>query len=170
MVLCVVLLIELLPTHLGFGVVRQSMVSGEVDRVSPTAANCIPIVVAVALWGQGWTRQRILCYCDNQSAVVIIRSHYSRHPLMASLLRCLFFFEPKYNCTLTATHIPGVLNDRAEHLSRNQSHLFLSKMAEANPSTTSVPLPLIFFLYSFSWDTQLTRKSPIALAECSKRE
>ena len=119
----------------------------ESAQQQPIAAKeVIPIVVAVALWGQGWTRRRILCYCDNQSAVAVIHSRYSRHPLMASLLRCLFFFEAKYNCTLTATHIPGVLNDRADHLSRNRSDLFLSKVAEANPSVTSMPLPLMELL------------------------
>ena len=92
----------------------------ESAQQQPIAAKeLIPIVVAVALWGQGWTHRRILCYCDNQAAVAVISSRYSRHQLMDSLLRCSFFFEAKYNCTLTATHIPGMLNDRADHLSRN---------------------------------------------------
>ena len=110
------------------------------------AQELIPIVVALALWGHAWSRRRVLCYCDNQAAVAAIRSRYSRHPLMANLLRCMFFFEAKYSCTLAATHIPGVLNDRADDLSRNRADLFLSKVPEANPLPTSIPPVLLDLL------------------------
>ena len=82
------------------------------------------IVVALAVWGQGWSRCRVLCHCDNMAAVAAVRSRYGRHPVMATILRCMFFFEAKFSCTLAATHIAGMLNDRADNLSRNRSAVY----------------------------------------------
>ena len=79
----------------------------------------VPIAVALAVWGRGWACQRVLCHCDNTAAVAAVQSRYSRHPVMAAILRCMFFMEARFHCSLSATHVPGVLNDRADDLSRN---------------------------------------------------
>ena len=106
----------------------------------------VPIVVALAVWGQGWSRCRVLCHCNNTAAVAAVRSRYSRHPVMAAILRCMLFFEAKFSCTLAATHIAGVLNDRADDLSRNRSAIFLSKVKGADPHPTRIPPTLLSLL------------------------
>ncbi len=59
---------------------------------------------------------------------------------------CLFFIEAHFQFELAATHIPGIHNDLADDLSRNQVASFLAKSGkqEANPSL--VPSSLLQWL------------------------
>ena len=106
----------------------------------------IPVVVAVAIWGPSWAHSRVRCHCDNQSVVQDIRSRTSRHPHMMHLLRCLFFLEARYQLDVVCIHIPGVLNDLADDLSRNRLHSFRHKVPEVNSSPTAISQHLLDLL------------------------
>ena len=116
------------------------------DRELIAVKELIPLAVALVVWGKAWRGRRVLCHCDNTAAVAAIRSRYSRHPVMAAILRCVFFFEAKFDCSLSATHVAGVLKVRADDLSRNRADRFLSKVAEADPTPTPVPPELLRLL------------------------
>ena len=38
----------------------------------------VPIIIAAAIWGKLWRGKLIICHCDNQSIVVVIKARYSR--------------------------------------------------------------------------------------------
>ena len=110
------------------------------------AKELIPVLAAIAIWGHEWARRSVLCHCDNQAVVSVMRSRYSRDPVLMGLLRCLFFFEAYYNCTLSATYIPGPLNDRADDLSRDRLPSFRLKVPQADDHATLLPFPLLRLL------------------------
>ncbi len=103
-----------------------------------------PIILACACWGQGWTGHRVACLCDNQVMVAAIGSRSSRQP---HLLRCLAFAEAsRLNCSVVAMYISTSMNHLADDLSRNRSISFLSKVPQADPVPTQVPLGLMELL------------------------
>ena len=80
---------------------------------------------------------------DNTAAVAVINSRSSHDPEMMHLLRCLFFFEARYNFRAEASHIPGKMNDLADDLSRKRASLFLLKVPIAQPFPTRIPPQLM---------------------------
>ena len=63
--------------------------------------------------------QSIRCRCDNAAFVAIVRSGTSKHQLFMHLMRCLFFFVAVYQVYLEPVHLPGVRNEAADALSRD---------------------------------------------------
>ena len=112
----------------------------------------VPILIGLAVWGSYWSRRHVICYCDNDAVVAVMRSRCSKEPDLMHLLRCLFFFEAHYSCRLTAVHIPGVLNDRADDLSRNRLPSFFSKVQAADRLPAHIPPPLMRLLESPALD------------------
>ena len=76
------------------------------------------------------------------------------------LLRCMFFFEARFSCKLSAVHISGVLNDRADDLSRNRLSSFFSKVLGADRFSTPIPASLLHLLESstLDWTSQAWRQ------------
>ncbi len=106
----------------------------------------LPLVIAVAVWGPRWRQSAVRCHCDNQSVVHDIRTRTSRHPHMMHLLRCLFFLEAHYQLQISSVHIPGVLNDLADDLSRDRLPSFLRKVHQPDLTPTPIPTQLINLL------------------------
>lgn len=79
----------------------------------------LPIVVATVVWGSAWQAQKILCHCDNQAVVTVLRSRTSKHPHIMHMLRCLFFIEASYGFELASAYI----NSRANYLADDLSYL-----------------------------------------------
>lgn len=117
--------------------------SEELSGVSIAAKELLPIVVAVAIWGELWSGSVVLCHCDNQAAVAAVRGGYCRDPAMAHMLRCLFFLEAKFNITLTAVHVPGVQNGVADAISRNKLNVFFDLVPQASKVACQVPPGLV---------------------------
>ena len=105
-------------------------------------ARCItfkelyPICVACATWGHKWSRMRICFHSDNTAVVAVVASGTSKCPKVMALLRQIFFICAKGNFMITARHIPGVTNVRADALSRQELLRFsnLHPTANRNPS------------------------------------
>ena len=74
----------------------------------------LPIVLGVAVWGNQWQGLAVSCRCDNVAVIAIVNSGWSRMDLM----RCLSFFLARWGVTLVCRHIPGVLSEAADALSR----------------------------------------------------
>ena len=66
-------------------------------EASIAAKELLPIIVAVAVWGPVWRGQCVVCHCDNQSVVDVVRGGYGKHSRLALMLCCLFFLEAKYD-------------------------------------------------------------------------
>ena len=103
----------------------------------------LPLVIAAAIGGPKWRGSVVLCHCDNQAVVSVVRGGYCKDPSMAHMLRCLFFIEAHFDLTLTATHIPGVENRAADCISRNNLDEFFSLNPQAQLQPTAVPPGLV---------------------------
>ena len=115
----------------------------ELMEKSIAIKELVPIVIAVAIWGQKWARRRVLCHCDNAAVVAVVKSRYSKEPGLMHMLRCIFFMEAHFACMLSATHVPGAMNTRADELSRNRLSSFLSKVPSASRCPSYIPQQLV---------------------------
>ena len=100
-----------------------------------------PILLAGIMWGEAWHGCTIRCNCDNEAVVHIINGRYARDPLLAHMLRCLFFICAHHQWSLVARHTPGRNNVAADALSRNDLPLFYSQVPNAACSPSPI-LPL----------------------------
>ena len=117
-----------------------------------SAKELFPILVAVAVWGPQWGGSTVLCHCDNQAVVSVIRSRSCRDKKLMHLLRCLFFFEAYFGIRLQASHVAGVNNGAADALSRDNLSLFFSLLPQAAVSPTPLPRELVELLLSPDMD------------------
>ena len=111
-----------------------------------SAKELLPVVVAAAVWGRYWAGQRVLFLSDNADVVAALASRSARHPILAHLLKCLFFWEAKFDFENSADHIPGKRNAAADALSRNNTSLFLSLFPQAASEPTPIPPSLAHLL------------------------
>ena len=102
------------------------------------AKELAPIVLSCAVWGKLLSHKRVLFQCDNQSVVAAIQKGSSKDVSVMHLLRCLWFFVAYYDIDITSTHIAGIANTTADHLSRNN----LSSFFSLNPQALQHPTPL----------------------------
>ena len=117
------------------------------SQQSITLKELAPLVIALGIWGAQWRSQVVRCLCDNAAVVSILRSRTSRNKEVMHLLCCLYFYEAHFECKLTAEHIPGIHNDRADDLSRNCLSSFLQKMPLASRTPTPIPPAMIDLLF-----------------------
>ena len=97
-----------------------------------SAKELFPIILAAATRGSQWWHAQVNCNCDNQAAANVINKGSARDPLLAHLLRYLFFYAAHFQFQFTAQHIPGHSNLAADALSRNQLTTF-SSLPQTNP-------------------------------------
>ena len=103
------------------------------------AKELLPIVAAAAVWGAGWKGKRIQFNCDNMVVVSVLSSGYCKGKFMAHMLRCLFFLEARHDFSIVAKHVPGINNQPADALSRNEFSAFLQLIPSALPAPTPLP-------------------------------
>jgi len=108
-----------------------------------TVKELLPVVLSVAIWGSMWQGKAVRCRCDNAAVVAVVRSRYSKEPGLMHMLRCIFFMEAHFACMLSATHVPGAINTRADELSRNRLSSFLSKVPSASRCPSHIPQQLV---------------------------
>ena len=101
------------------------------------------IVAAAATWGHLWQTKKILFYSDNQAIVQVWQSRRPKNATLTQLCRSLFFLAAKNNFDLFMKHLPGVTNQIADSLSRQQVHRFRQLAPEADPEATNIPAWLI---------------------------
>lgn len=108
----------------------------------------IPVVMAVAIWGGKWAGQVVRCRCDNSAVVSVLATRSSRDRDIMHLLRCLAFFEARWNLQLISSHLAGVRNTLADDLSRNNLVSFLQATDHSMDSQSVIPPPLSAMLVS----------------------
>jgi len=77
---------------------------------------------AVHYWAPQFVNHHFNILTDNQAAVYMVNKGYSRHPVAAALLRDIALICQQYDCTVSASHIPGVLNEIPDAISRLHQH------------------------------------------------
>ena len=108
-----------------------------------SAKELLPILLAVAVWGENWVGQSVECRCDNMAVDAVVNAGRSRDTAMMHLLRCLFFMVARLHVRIKAVHIPGTTNVAADALSRNDIPRFLQAVPEATGIPTPVPQRLV---------------------------
>ena len=102
-----------------------------VATASIAVKELVPLVLAVAPWGSQWKGDTVMCRCDNEAVVAVITTRTAHDKGLMQLLRCLFFLEARFDCHLQASHIPGIHNELADHLSHNRASVFLQRAPPA---------------------------------------
>ena len=98
------------------------------------------ILAAVAAWGHLWSGKRIRFYCDNQAVVKAWQSKSPKNHNLATLFRKLFMLAAKNNFNIALKHIPGITNDIADALSRQQMQRFRGLAPAADKASTPTPV------------------------------
>ena len=99
----------------------------------------LPIFISVSIWASELANKCILFHTDNQGLVEVInrKTTKDRQPLV--LLRELVLQFLKHNILFRAIHVPGVLNVKADALSRLQVTRLKSLGQGMDHSQTLVP-------------------------------
>ena len=128
--------------------------------VNIAVKELVPVVLAVACWGQQWKQTRVQVQCDNMAVVSAINSGCTRHYKIMQLLRCLHFYCAELGITLTATHLRGSLNQVADAISRNNLSFFhvLVPQASATPRTLLPSLVQLLLEESVDWTSRRWRR------------
>ena len=106
----------------------------------------IPIVMAAAIWGEGWSGKSVRFWSDNAAVVALLNSGSSREDNLMHLMRCLVFVMARFNFVVSASHVKGTHNDLADALSRNKKDYFLSHYPQAQANPAYVPQALVDLL------------------------
>ena len=115
------------------------------EQTSMAFFELYPIVMACIIWGQNWTRHRILFYCDNLATVEIINKGRSKNSSIMKLMRKLTFHSALNNYVIHAKHIAGVDNSIADAISRYQMTRFrmLAPYADEKPTPCLLPTQIM---------------------------
>ena len=113
------------------------------ENVNIAVKEMVPVVIALAVWGQYWTEHMVLVRSDNMAVVQAINGDSAKDVKLLQLLRCLHFFTASHQISICARHIA---NTAADALSRNNLPAFLSHTPQAADRSTRVPPPLLDML------------------------
>ena len=104
----------------------------------------VPIVLSCAAWERiELVGNRVLVECDNSSMVIAMNKHYARDQTTMHLLWSLWFFVAHFDIDLKCKRLD---NSTADHLSRDNLHLFFHLHPQVTREPTPLPLPLLEIL------------------------
>lgn len=106
-----------------------------------------PIVIAVHIWGSLMADKRVIFFSDNAAVVDIVNNQTSKHQGIMVLLRDLVLSCLRHNILFRARHIPGLINSRADYISRSQ----VAKFKAISPEADQLPTPVPENLMPKSW-------------------
>ena len=88
------------------------------------------IVLACAIWGPLWAHSQVQVLCDNVVVISIVNARTSK---------CKDIMHLLYDVTIKAVHIPGVLNNAADAISRNHPQVLHQVLPSALPLPDPIP-------------------------------
>ena len=100
-----------------------------------------PIVLSLYLWGSDMSNKCITFFTDNNALVSVINRCTCKDKLLMQFVRKMVLICLKHNILFKARHIPGVKNDLADALSRQQIKQF-RRMAPAHLKIQPTTIPL----------------------------
>ena len=78
----------------------------------------IGAVKGVHRWAKYWRDSDVIVHTDSTVTKAILNKGRSRHPYINKLLRQMFWLCAKYNFSVRAIHVPGLLNTIPDTISR----------------------------------------------------
>ena len=119
---------------------EQLKIAQRESRVSMPFLELYAIATACATFAHHWGRLKIICRSDCEPACAALNKRYSPDVGMQSLIRSIGQLACKHNFDIRVVHIPGLLNIRADPLSR----LDLPRFHVQAPLAASMPtVPLL---------------------------
>ena len=109
------------------------------SSVNITTKELVPVVISAALWGRSWYRTRVCFHVDNLRVVAILRKYSASNEVTHHLLHCLYFYSSFFQFEFSAEHVPGLQNNAADALLRNNITLFSSLL----PQATKMQVPVV---------------------------
>ena len=103
----------------------------------------LPIVISVSIWASELANKCILFHTDNQGLVEVINRKTTKDRKLLVLPREFVLQCLKHNILFRAIHVPGVLNVKADALSRLQVTRFKSLGQGVDHAQTLVPTHLL---------------------------
>ena len=103
----------------------------------------LPIVISVSIWASELANKCILFHTDNQGLVEVINRKTTKDRKLLVLPREFVLQCLKHNILFRAIHVPGVLNVKADALSRLQVTRFKSLGQGMDHAQTPVPTHLL---------------------------
>ena len=100
------------------------------QSVDISVKELVPVTIAAAMWGPQWSGKRICFHSDNMAVVAVLQRRSAKSPPLVHLLRCMALFSAYYGFYFTSRHVPGVLNEVADALSRNKASHVASFIAQ----------------------------------------
>lgn len=113
---------------------------------APILKELMPVVLAVVLWGWGWSGCYVMCHSDNSAVVAQVNRLHACDPLAVHLLHCLAFLQAQADFCMRGVHVPGCLNVGADDLSRDWAAAFQARFPSVSPNATQVPKELLDLL------------------------
>ena len=92
----------------------------------------------MGFWGHLWVGSTVVAHVDNESAVGILNSGYSKESQIMHLMRCQFILTGHYQLDMRVCHIPGVNNVLAEAISWDNLSVFFSLQQMVDPVPSSI--------------------------------
>ena len=132
------------------------------------AKELVPIVISCAIWGPILSRKSVLFKCDNTGVVAAIKKGSAREPLVMHLLRTLWFFVAHFDICINIEHIPGVRNEVADMLSRDNMQQFFTLNPQADLIPTGIPMELLQIMSVATPDWTSARFEQLFSATISK--
>jgi len=126
----------------------QAWSSNEIKASRRSKRESIPylellaIAFACTTFGNAWRGMRILCHSDCEGAVAALNARRAYTPDMQNLLRTIGTIAIHYDFDIRARHIPGLLNVRADPLSRLDIKSFLLQVSSGKDLRQVRPAPL----------------------------
>ncbi len=99
------------------------------------------VLVALTIWGPKWRGRRIRLRTDSEVAVKVAGRWSAKEPLLCKVLREVYFAAAVAGCEIRLEHLAGVLNVKADHLSRDRVSAYLN-MCERVQTRRDVPSTL----------------------------
>ena len=108
-----------------------------------TFKELLPIVFACAIWGDRWRNTSVRVFCDNMGTMALVNSRYFKAAKIMHVLRCLFFIWANFDLYLEAVHLPGVHNQLADAISRDNLDVLFSQVSATHHSRSPLPPVLV---------------------------
>lgn len=104
-----------------------------------TFLEFIPVVLALVLWGHLLQNKKIVLHIDNLALVEILNKQSSRSKRIMDLMRLFVTLVLQHNIVFRSFHIPGLLNEISDSISRQEWNRFRALAPEANTEPEQIP-------------------------------
>ena len=125
-------------------------------KIGIMAKELVPIIFTCIVWGPYLSKHHINFHCDNANLVIAINKGSSKDKFVMHLLRCLSIFVVHLDIYITATHLPGVINVTADHLSRGR----LDQAFQVTPTLSYQPTVIPHTAFQLIFPCRLDWISP----------